>query len=255
MITMFSGHPVQFGSLKMDERDLETLRQRFANRQAALLDIDTQHNFMITPEPGQERQALYVPNAESIIGRLKQLTQLIGQFKLPALFTKDTHTPDDPEFQDYLAISDSHCVKGTPGWEKIPETVLPNENAAIIPEDGQTDVPNAQRIQATLAQGQRFDIRKNKTSVFEGNPKANAFFANLKEAGVNTIVIYGVCTDICVQQAIDGLKARDFDVVVVSDAVHHLIKNGLDDPKDPTYGNIFEISSDQLEQVVRDAYK
>ena len=78
------------------------------------LDIDTQFDFI---DPSG---ALYVDGAENITGNLKKLTEYGTGNNIPIISTRDTHTPDDPEFKDFPP----RCVAGTHGQKKIEETVV-----------------------------------------------------------------------------------------------------------------------------------
>lgn len=46
------------------------------------------------------------------------------------VFTRDTHTEEYPESQEGKKLPVIHCVKGTPGWEIVPE--LPVEDSTIF---------------------------------------------------------------------------------------------------------------------------
>lgn len=48
------------------------------------------------------------------------------------------------------------------------------------------------------------------------------------ETGRDTAVVYGVSGNVCVKYAVDGLRERDFRVVVISDVIASL--PGLPDP-------------------------
>src|SRR4051812_2424484 len=99
------------------------------------VDVDTQTDFML---PGGK---LYVPAAEQIIPNLKRLMAFAREHNVPVLSSVDAHVPDDPEFQQFPP----HCVKGTPGQEKIPETlfahhsVVQNSAGAIPATDQQRE--------------------------------------------------------------------------------------------------------------------
>ena len=99
-------------------------------RKIVFWDVDTQVDFM-RPEG-----KLYVPGAEKLIPNLKRLTEFAAANRILVLGDVDAHQVDDPEFKVYPP----HCLMGTPGAEKIPETVLPrqyripNRKVALPPE-------------------------------------------------------------------------------------------------------------------------
>src|SRR5580700_8901849 len=75
-----------------------------------LFDIDTQIDFLYPAG------ALYVPGAESILGRVTELNHS-GPL---VISTMDAHTEDDPEFK----LWPHHCVAGTTGQQKPAATLL-----------------------------------------------------------------------------------------------------------------------------------
>src|SRR5437762_5587329 len=95
----------------------------------AFVDVDTQADFM---DPAGR---LYVPGAEQIVPCLQELFGYAVRARVPVLSTTDAHTPDDPEFKDWPP----HCVVGTPGQKKIPQTVMARsitiEQAAQTPAE------------------------------------------------------------------------------------------------------------------------
>ncbi|MHC4443072.1 MAG: cysteine hydrolase family protein [Planctomycetota bacterium] len=76
------------------------------------VDVDTQFDFL---DPAG---ALYVPGSIEIHGVLGRLFRYAGQAGIPVLSSVDEHPPGDPEFDEFGL----HCVKGTPGQDKMPFT-------------------------------------------------------------------------------------------------------------------------------------
>src|SRR4051794_38432521 len=79
------------------------------------VDVDTQFDFM------DPRGRLYVPQAEAIVPALKRLFEVARRERIPVISSADNHSPDDAEFARFPP----HCVRGTPGQQKIAETLLP----------------------------------------------------------------------------------------------------------------------------------
>jgi len=84
-------------------------------------DVDTQADF-IYPDG-----KLYVLGAETIVPNLKRLTEWAANNGVMVIASACAHQEDDAEFAQYPP----HCLVGTPGQKKIPETRLPN--ALVIP--------------------------------------------------------------------------------------------------------------------------
>src|SRR5262245_27951853 len=79
-------------------------------------DVDTQIDSM------QPDGALYVPGAETIVGNLEQLTAYARRSKVQIVADICDHTHDDDEISDqpnFKSTYPPHCIRGTPGYEKI----------------------------------------------------------------------------------------------------------------------------------------
>lgn len=160
-------------------------------------DVDTQADFML---PGGN---LYVPGAETTIPNLRRLTDAARQGHVFLVSDVDVHAPDDPEFQHWPP----HCVQGTPGQQKIPETmtecyfVVPNRSGAPLPADWS---PYQQLI-----------LEKQTLDVFD-NPNTEAV---LERLGCEPeFIVYGVVTEYCVRLAARGLLERGRRVALITDA-------------------------------------
>lgn len=102
---------------------------------------------------------------------------------LPVIHVTDRHRPDDREFRYWPP----HCVEGTWGAEIHP---------LVAPLAGETVVP------------------KRRFSGFFGTDLDNV----LRELGVRTVSIAGVCTNICVLYTSVDAQMRGYDVRVLQDA-------------------------------------
>ena len=170
-----------------------------ARARTVFWDVDTQADFML---PGGK---LYVPGAEKIIPNLAALIATAQRYAIFVVSSADAHTPTDEEFSLYPP----HCIAGTPGQAKLPETLLPRR--AVIPNQ-----PAALPAFAALDQ---VVVEKQKLDVFT-NPNTEAL---LKQLGRETdFVVFGVVTEICVAQAARGLLDRGYRLRLVRDAVESL---------------------------------
>jgi nicotinamidase/pyrazinamidase len=163
-------------------------------------DVDTQVDFM-DPEG-----KLYVPGAEMIVANVQRLTSFAADRGIPIVADVDAHLETDPEFRDYPP----HCLAGTPGQKKVVRTLLP----------GHYVVPNRKiELPAHLGAFPQIVVEKQATDVFT-NPNVDELLYRLG-AG-REIVVYGVVTEICVEQAARGLNRRGYRVHLVRDAIRHL---------------------------------
>ncbi|MCS6925541.1 MAG: isochorismatase family protein [Candidatus Binatia bacterium] len=169
-------------------------------------DVDTQRDFML---PGGK---LYVPGAERILPQLERLTQFARQKGIAVAGSVDRHFPTDPELQANGGEYPEHCMDGTEGQQKVQAT-LPRQPLWI---------ENREYTEAELALVLRHPgevyIEKQRFDVFAGNRNAAAVIDALLR-GKEDVVVYGVVTEVCVDQAITGLKDRAVRLHVPLDAI------------------------------------
>lgn len=166
-------------------------------------DVDTQKDFLL---PGGR---LYVRGAEKIIPNLHELTVWASAHEVPIISSACAHRLTDPELQTY----GEHCMSGTPGQQKVPETLLPNRftvpNRAI-------ELPRVRSFQQIIIEKQKFDAFTN--------PNTDSI---VRQFGPRLLILlYGVTTDICVAHAANALIERGHRVKLVMDATA-----ALDDKK------------------------
>ena len=165
------------------------------------VDVDTQADFML---PGGK---LYVPRAEKLLPTLRTLREFAEKNGIPVVSSADAHPPDSAEFQHWPP----HCVQGTPGQAKVPETLL--ERRSILPCDAAA-IPK----QEELAHTRQWILEKDALDLFT-NVNAGELFEKLD---AERYVVYGVVTEYCVKHAVLGLLRRGRAVSVVRDAIQEL---------------------------------
>lgn len=174
-------------------------------------DVDTQVDFML-PE-GE----LYVHGAEALIPNLGRLTEGARARGLTIVHSADDHEPSDKEIDprggDFVDTFPPHCMAGTPGAARIPQT-QPVAGAVDIAWDG------AGFDAAAVAAAPAVVLRKKWFDVFT-NPAAEEVLRTLEP---ERVVVYGVALDICNRYAVEGmLKLGGFGIVVVKDAVKAIV--------------------------------
>jgi nicotinamidase/pyrazinamidase len=170
-------------------------------------DVDTQCDFM------DPQGALYVPGAEQIDGAVGRLTRFAERHAIPVIADADDHRMTDAEIStepDWVRTFPPHCMRGTPGAERIEATRL-DWTLAVGPER-----LGAAAIEAALAvEWPRVLILKSQLDVFS-NPNTEPI---LEAFSPRRIVVYGVALDFCVRCLIDGLLERRVPrVTLVTDA-------------------------------------
>lgn len=179
-------------------------------------NVDTQKDFM---EPDG---ALPIPGAGEIRPILGALTAFAKENGIPVVSTADYHYDDSDELSenpDFKLSYPPHCMAGTDGAEYIPETRL--EKPLMVSWE--------QIYRDFDISGREYIVTKDAFDVFEGNPNMDDFIEALyDETGRDTAIVYGVAGNVCVKYAVDGLREREFQVVVITDAVKDL--PGIPDP-------------------------
>ena len=180
-------------------------------------DVDTQVDFML-PEG-----KLYVPGAEAIAPNLARLTDHAHANGIRIIASSDNHDPDDAELADAPDYQDTfppHCMRGTPGQARIPETTLVDPLVVEPEQDGAVVI-------AGLT-GHNGDIlfHKHHFDVFTNPHVAPA----VRALEIAEVVLYGVALDVCNRYAVEGLLNRfpKIAVSVVVDAVRALDEAGRD---------------------------
>ena len=156
-------------------------------------DVDTQHDFM------RADGLLYVPGSEEIIPTLGALTLFAHAHGIRIVASADDHLPGHRELSDtpdFLTTFPPHCMRGTPGQRKIPETAL--REPLVIQPEREDPRELTRRLAAhrgdVLLLKHWFDVFTNENietvlSVFDPE----------------VVVLYGVALDVCDKYAIEGL--------------------------------------------------
>lgn len=167
------------------------------------LDVDTQVDFM------RPTGSLYVHGAEEIVPNLGKLMAYAQMHHIPVLSSADAHPPDDPSFAEWPP----HCVIGTPGQQRIPETRLPA--AVVIPNRPGAFVWPVEWSGQFIIEKQAYDVSTNVN-----------FDAILASLGLRRFTVFGVATEYCVLSSALALRRRNLPVDLVTDAVKAITEEG-----------------------------
>ena len=169
-----------------------------------LWDVDTQVDFML-PEG-----KLYVPGAEETAPAMKRLVEAVRAKGLVHVASADDHELTDDEISnepDFARTYPPHCLRGTKGARKIPET------------DQEYPVPiTLTALPDRYLEGREFLLLKKSFDVFT-NPNTDRLLDRLDP---DEIVLFGVATDVCDDAAIRGFLERGRKVRFVEDAARGL---------------------------------
>ncbi len=173
-----------------------------------LWDVDTQVDFV------HADGKLAVPDAEAAVPAMARLVEAARVAGIPHVASADDHELTDDEISaepDLLATYPPHCLRGTHGAEKIPETRQDDPVPLAL-----TFVPEE------WYRGREFLLLKKHFDVFT-NPNTASLLDRLDP---EEVVLFGVATDVCNDAAVRGLLERGRTVVFVGDA-----SRGLDDDR------------------------
>ena|SRR3989344_715479 len=172
------------------------------------VNVDTLDDFMM------KHGALYVPDAETIIGNLRNLTFYAGKHKTYVLNLADRHNGDSKEISsnpDFIETFPEHCMENTKGAEFIPATT---------PKSPYIIHWNQKLIDEQLVSSNRNAVLyKDNFDLFQGNPHTERVIDLLSPENA---VVYGVAENVCVDYAVRGLSVRGIKVYVPLDAVKAL---------------------------------
>jgi nicotinamidase/pyrazinamidase len=171
--------------------------------------VDTQIDFVL---PGGK---LYVPGAEETVPAMRRLVEAARAAGIAHVASADDHELTDPEISaepDWRNTFPPHCLRGTRGAQKIPET----EQDDPLPLGS---LPIQPGLVPALVEGRRELLLLKKNFDVFTNPNAEPLLAALDP---EEILVFGVATDICDDAAIRGFLLRGRQVVFVEDAARGL---------------------------------
>jgi nicotinamidase/pyrazinamidase len=170
-----------------------------------LWDVDTQVDFI---EPGGKLYFAGAEEAKPAMARLVAAARAVGVVHVAST---DQHELSDPEIAlepDFETTWPPHCLLGTPGAEKIPETKqLDPLPLPLVP------VPAAV-LRRLLEGGREILIPKKHYDPFT-NPNTEVLLDVLDP---DEILLFGVATEICDDAAVRALLQRGRRIVFVEDA-------------------------------------
>jgi nicotinamidase/pyrazinamidase len=168
-------------------------------------DVDTQVDFI------RADGKLPVPDAEEAVPAMARLVRWAEAEGVTHLATADDHELTDPEIADepdYATTFPPHCLRGTPGAAKIPETAQKDPLPLSL-------TPYSPGLLPDLVRERRELLVLKKTFSAFSNPNVEPL---LELLAPDEVLLFGVATDICNHAAVMGLLARNYKVAFVEDA-------------------------------------
>jgi nicotinamidase/pyrazinamidase len=169
-----------------------------------LWDVDTQVDFMVADGK------LAVPGAEQTIPAMQRLVEAARAAGVVHVASADDHELTDSEISeqpDFQTTYPPHCLRGTRGARKIPET------------EQEDPVPiTLEPLPEHYLNGREFLLLKKSFDVFT-NANTDRLLRHLDP---DEIIVFGVATDVCDDAAIRGFLERGLSVRFVEDAARGL---------------------------------
>lgn len=145
-----------------------------------LIVVDMQNDFVTGSLGTKEAQAITA-----------RMLQKVKEFQGVVIFTKDTHAEDYLSTQEGRMLPVEHCIKGTDGWQLIPE------------------------LEEIQQQGKHPVFEKN---TFGSVELARFLLGKHQEKEIESVELAGLCTDICVISNALLIKAFMPELSVAVDA-------------------------------------
>ena len=145
----------------------------------AVIIIDMLNDFI------GEKAPLRCPDGEKIIPKLQELVEFAhGQDNIRVVFVQEAHRKDDADFK----VRPVHAIKGTWGSDFIPE---------LRPDEEKGD----------------YIVQKRRHSAFAYTD----LDLYLREEKVDTVVVTGVWTNVCVRSTASDALYHTYKVIAISD--------------------------------------
>lgn len=164
---------------------------------AALIVVDVQNDF------AHPDGSLFVDGGDEILDRINAEISRAADARATVVLTQDWHPPSTPHFDTDGGVWPVHCVAGTWGADLV-EGLDPEHRAAAVVRKG-TNGEDGYSAFAMRRPGGDVDIPTGLGGL-------------LRERGVDTVVVCGLATDVCVSATAVSATGDGFDTSVLWDA-------------------------------------
>lgn len=182
--------------MKTTEQTEERVLPLLDFEHTALVVVDMQNGF-ISPQGSVGRAGADTSLMQATVAPVRRLIEAARRYGILDVWTIQEHYPDDRTRHAHRIIP--HTLRRSSG----PPALINTWDGEIVPE------------LSDLASDPAEFIRKHRFSAFLDT----RFETLLRMKGIDTLIICGVSTSLCVETSVRDAYQRDFDVIVASDAV------------------------------------
>jgi len=168
----------------------------------ALLIIDMQNAFV--HPAGSVNKRLNTEPCRAIVPSIVRLRKFCKQMRIPVIFTRQEHHPQDTE-----TLKKTHKL----AWAAVPGTHL--YHRLNLKQPALYGSWDSEFIEELRPEQDEYVVVKNKFSAFY----CTILETLLRVLGRSVILVTGVNTNTCVESTVRDAYQRDFDVIVVEDCV------------------------------------
>ena len=176
------------------------LKPGVIGRNPALVVIDMQYDFTDPKGPVGCPACSVKGGPKEVQKNTKKLVEAARKANIPIFFTKESHNPD---FSDYgselLSVELEHTLTGSKGEKVLPIFKLEKDMRGVAP--------------GYLKRPAEYFIYKRRYNIFHRTPIEHT----LRTYDIDTVIIAGVATNVCVLFGAQGAHERDYVFRVVKE--------------------------------------
>lgn len=162
---------------------MDRLQKIVTPQNTALIIIDMQRDFVDPSAP------IACAGAQDIIPMIRRITDMARSAGIPVIYTQESHRRQKIDFGLELEYGETeHCIEGTPGVEIISE-LIPAESDYVL-------------------------VKRRYSGFF-----ATDLDLLLKGLSVNTLILSGVATDVCVRATAQDALQLNYRVLLPRECV------------------------------------
>lgn len=165
--------------------------------------VDLQRDFL------NKNGKVFIKGSSAIKRNIKALSHYAWSNNIIVFGSVDAHVKNDPEFR----TRHPHAIIGTYGFKEIREALTPRKTRYV-----KNSCLSDHELRDLFNKSLEKDIIFEKPSFSVFTSRAADKFISKYIKG-NLLIIYGVATDYCIKETVNGMLKRGIKVLLVSDAI------------------------------------